>query len=70
MTHLPSSFIMRKGSVGNVVPSNPNVFETDHFCHSTCQNQQELNHEDEVSTAIDAHEQHSVISSQRGGRSI
>lgn len=41
------------------------IFETDNFCPSN-NNLPDSQHEDEVSTAVDAHEQHSVISSQRG----
>ena len=40
---------------------NSIVFETDQFCPSS--SNLPPDREDEVSTAIDAHEQHSVISS-------
>jgi len=60
---------MRRGSVGGVPqlaqPSIP--FESDPFCPTSNLQQTDSHHEDEVSTAIDAHEQHSVISSHWDG---
>jgi hypothetical protein len=60
---------MRRGSVGGVPQlAQPSInFESDPFCPLSNLQQTDSHREDEVSTAIDAHEQHSVISSHWDG---
>ena len=60
---------MRRGSVGGVPQlAQPNIScESDPYCPASNPQQTDSHQEDEISTAIDAHDQHSVISSHWDG---